>query len=134
MKSRSFLAFLLASGLVACGSIVHREAPPSAPPPWPAETAPKPAEPPPEAEAPKLPMRKKGESAFAGASLFVDHEHRVQRLAESLKKTKPEEAAALAKIASQPTAEWLGEFCGWPGESSCVTGVDIVVDGGMKVW
>src|SRR5262249_47716851 len=66
-------------------------------------------EPPPTAEVAKLPMRKKGESAFVGAKLFVDHEHRVQRLADSMKKTKPAEAAALAKIASAPTAEWLGE-------------------------
>jgi len=112
MKSRSFLAFSLAYGLVACASIVHRDPPPSAPPPAaPAETAQKPAEPPPVAEAPKLlPIRKKGESAFAGAKLFVDHEHRVQKLADTMKKTKPAEAAALAKIASQPTAEWLGEW------------------------
>jgi endoglucanase len=108
MNLRLALAFSLT--LVGCASIVHHDAsPPSAPAPTAAtETAPKVA--PAAVETPKIPMRKKGESVFAGASFYVDREQRVQKLADSMRASKPAEAAALAKIASQPAAEWLGEW------------------------
>jgi endoglucanase len=114
MKSLSVFASSLLSGLslAACASIVHHNPAPATPAPQPAVAAAAvPAAPSvPAPEVSKLPMRKKGESAFAGATLYVDHEQRVQKLADAAHKSKPEESAALAKIASQPAADWLGEW------------------------
>src|SRR4051812_27300283 len=60
--------------------------------------------------APKVAMHKKGEDIFAGAKLFVDQEHQVRKLADSMKSKDPVKAAALEQIAEQPAVEWLG---GW---------------------
>jgi endoglucanase len=97
---------------MSCASIVHREpavaaAAPQAAAPAPATT---PAAAASEPAANKTAMRKKGESAFVGMGLYVDREHRLQKLADTMRASKPAEAAALAKIASQPAADWLGEW------------------------
>jgi endoglucanase len=114
MKSTKVLAFSLAScaSLWGCASIVHHDAQPQNPPAqMAAATTPQaPSIPAPPPEAPPPPMRKKGESAFTGMTLFVDHEHRVQKLADTIHASKPAESAALAKIAAQPAADWLGEW------------------------
>ena len=47
---------------------------------------------------------------FAGAKLYVDPNSNAARQAEALKRSKPQDAALVAKIAHQPVARWEG---GW---------------------
>jgi endoglucanase len=47
---------------------------------------------------------------LAGTRLYVDPNSSAQRQAETWKRSKPEDAALIARIAGQPTAKWLG---GW---------------------
>lgn len=49
-------------------------------------------------------------NALAGMRLFTDPEAIVKREAEGLRRSRPTDAALLDRIASQPTAHWIG---GW---------------------
>jgi endoglucanase len=49
---------------------------------------------------------------FAGARLYVDPHSDAQRQAETWKRSKPDDAALVARIANQPVARWFG---GWVG-------------------
>lgn len=51
-------------------------------------------------------------SPLAGKRLYVDPNSSAQRQAETWKRSKPEDAALMARIADQPAAKWLG---GWVG-------------------
>jgi endoglucanase len=50
------------------------------------------------------------ENPLAGKRLYVDPESPARRQAESWKKSRPEDAALLRRIADQPIAKWMG---GW---------------------
>ena len=107
------LALFASVSVAGCGSAPPAKEP-APPPPAASAAAAKPAapEPPPapDPETANVPLRKKGENLFAGAKLYVDVDHRVRKMADAMKATKPAEASALDKIASQPAVEWLG---GW---------------------
>jgi endoglucanase len=49
---------------------------------------------------------------FAGRTLYVDPNSNARRQAETLRRSRPQDAALLDRIASQPVAKWLG---GWVG-------------------
>jgi endoglucanase len=49
-------------------------------------------------------------NALAGMRLFTNPEAVVKREADALRRTRPQDAALLDRIASQPTAHWIG---GW---------------------
>jgi endoglucanase len=46
---------------------------------------------------------------FAGARLYVDPDSRAQRQVEAWRESRPADAAALAKVARQPQADWFVE-------------------------
>ena len=62
-----------------------------------------------------------------GAKLFVDPEANVVLKANHLRKTEPEKAALLDKIAKQPQALWMGEW-----NSNIYRAVDHFVERAMK--
>ena len=47
---------------------------------------------------------------FAGKRLFVDPNSQAKRQAETLRRSRPQDAALLRMIAQQPTARWLGDW------------------------
>ena len=49
---------------------------------------------------------------FAGKTLYVDPNSNAHRQAETWRRSRPQDAALLERIASQPVAKWLG---GWVG-------------------
>jgi endoglucanase len=49
-------------------------------------------------------------SPFAGRRLYVDPNSNAKRQAETLRRSKPQDAVLLDRIANQPVAKWLG---GW---------------------
>ncbi|MDQ3069484.1 MAG: glycoside hydrolase family 6 protein [Acidobacteriota bacterium] len=51
-----------------------------------------------------------GENPFAGKRLYVDPNSQAKRQAEIWKRSRPADAALIARIANQPVARWLG---GW---------------------
>ena len=51
-------------------------------------------------------------SPFLGETLFVDPNSAARHVADNWRGSRPEDAAAMDKIASQPAAEWLGEWSG----------------------
>lgn len=50
---------------------------------------------------------------LAGKRLYVDPNSTAKRQAETLRRSRPQDAALLAQIADQPVARWLG---GWVGD------------------
>jgi endoglucanase len=53
-----------------------------------------------------------GKNPFDGEGLYVDPGSSAKRQADAWRSTRPEDAAALDKIAKQPQAEWFGEWSG----------------------
>lgn len=53
-----------------------------------------------------------GQSAnpIAGKRLYVDPNSNAKRQAEALRRSRPQDAELVARIADQPTARWLGEW------------------------
>jgi endoglucanase len=51
-------------------------------------------------------------SPLAGLRLYVDPDSRAAQQAESWQRSRPEDAAAITRIAEQPTAMWLGAWSG----------------------
>src|SRR3954464_11955592 len=49
---------------------------------------------------------------FAGRRLYIDPNSNAARQAETLKRSKPQDAKLVAAIAHQPVAKWIG---GWVG-------------------
>ena len=47
---------------------------------------------------------------FAGKRLYVDPNSTAQRQAETLRRSRPQDAALLQLIAKEPTARWLGDW------------------------
>src|SRR5205085_7745503 len=47
---------------------------------------------------------------FAGRRLFVDPNSTARRQAETLRRSRPQDAALLQLIAKEPTARWLGDW------------------------
>ena len=47
---------------------------------------------------------------FAGKRLYVDPNSTARRQAETLRRSRPQDAALLQMIAKQPTARWLGDW------------------------
>jgi endoglucanase len=55
---------------------------------------------------------KVGGNPFIGETLYVDPNTAARHTADNWRSSRPEDAAAMDKIASQPSAEWLGEWSG----------------------
>jgi endoglucanase len=53
-----------------------------------------------------------GANPFVGETLYVDPNTAARHTADNWRSSRPEDAAAMDKIASQPSAEWLGEWSG----------------------
>lgn len=51
-----------------------------------------------------------GQNPFAGAAFYVDHQSSAHRQAEAWRATRPEDAAAIDRIAAQPKADWFGDW------------------------
>jgi len=51
-----------------------------------------------------------GANPFVGETLYVDPNTAARRTADNWRSSRPEDAAAMDKIATQPAAEWLGEW------------------------
>ena len=51
-----------------------------------------------------------GDNPFGRARLYVDPNSKARQTAEQLKRSRPADAAALERIASQPTAKWMGDW------------------------
>jgi endoglucanase len=59
-----------------------------------------------------VPKHTPGSNPFRGNKLFIDPNMASAKQAEAWRGTRPDDAALLDKIASQPQAEWLGEWSG----------------------
>jgi endoglucanase len=55
---------------------------------------------------------KKGENPFAGACFMVEPLSNARRQAEAWRSSRPADAAAMDKIANQPSAAWFGDWNG----------------------
>jgi endoglucanase len=55
---------------------------------------------------------KQGANPFIGETLYVDPNTAARHTADNWRSSRPEDAAAMDKIAGQPAAEWLGEWSG----------------------
>jgi endoglucanase len=60
----------------------------------------------------EVPKHVPGPNPFNGHKLFVDPDMQSAKQAERWRATRPADAALMDKIASQPQAEWLGEWSG----------------------
>lgn len=47
---------------------------------------------------------------FGNSKLYVDPNSKAKQTAEQLRRTRPADAAALERIASQPTVKWMGDW------------------------
>ena len=56
--------------------------------------------------------RKKGDNPFAGACFMVEPMSNARRQAEAWRSSRPQDAAAMDKIAAQPSAAWFGDWNG----------------------
>jgi endoglucanase len=54
--------------------------------------------------------RQQSSNALAGRKLYVDPNSNAKRQAETIRRSRPQDAALLDRIANQPVARWLG---GW---------------------
>jgi endoglucanase len=54
--------------------------------------------------------RQQSSNAIAGRKLYVDPNSNARRQAETLRRSKPQDAALLDRIANQPVARWLGDW------------------------
>lgn len=61
---------------------------------------------------PEVPKHTPGHNPFLGHKLFVDPSMNAAKQAATWRATRPDDAALIDKIASQPQAEWLGEWSG----------------------
>lgn len=55
-------------------------------------------------------QRSTSTNPLGGSRLYVDPNSPARRSAEQLRRTRPADAAALERIASQPTAKWMGDW------------------------
>jgi len=60
----------------------------------------------------EVPKHQPGRNPFMGHKLFVDPSMQSVRQAQVWRAQRPDDAALLDKIATQPQAEWLGEWSG----------------------
>src|ERR1041384_2303204 len=60
----------------------------------------------------EVPKHQPGPNPFKGHKLFVDPNMASVRQAEKWRAQRPDDAALMDKIATQPQAEWLGEWSG----------------------
>jgi endoglucanase len=59
---------------------------------------------------PLLQQRATTQNPFAGYQLYVDPNSNARRQAETLRRSRPQDAALLDQIARQPVARWLGDW------------------------
>jgi len=85
---RLLVSLSLGLAVIACG---HSSAPPT---------------------IPQVPKHAPGPNPFVGHKLFVDPDMHSAQQARAWRATRPDDAALMDKIASQPQAEWLGEWSG----------------------
>jgi endoglucanase len=71
---------------------------------------------------------------LAGKRLYVDPNSPAQRQAETWKRSKPEDAALVARIADQPVAKWLGSWVGDIGREVSQTVATISGAGALPVF
>jgi endoglucanase len=55
-------------------------------------------------------MQGQGANPISGKRLYVDPNSNAKRQAEAMRRSRPQDAELVARIASQPTARWLGEW------------------------
>lgn len=72
-----------------------------------------------------------GRNPLAGKRLYVDPNSTARRQAETLRRSRPQDAALVQQIANQPTAKWLGDWVGDIGREvnaavSTITGAGAV--------
>lgn len=72
-----------------------------------------------------------GGNPLAGKRLYVDPNSTARRQAETLRRSRPQDAALVQQIANQPTARWLGDWVGDIGREvnaavSTITGAGAV--------
>ena len=60
----------------------------------------------------EVPKHQPGPNPFRGNKLFVDPNMHSVKQADAWRAHRPEDAALMDKIATQPQAEWLGEWSG----------------------
>jgi len=60
----------------------------------------------------EVPKHQPGPNPFVGNKLFVDPNMHSVKQADAWRAQRPEDAALMDKIATQPQAEWLGEWSG----------------------
>lgn len=60
----------------------------------------------------EVPKHQPGPNPFIGNKLFVDPDMHSVKQADAWRAQRPEDAALMDKIATQPQAEWLGEWSG----------------------
>lgn len=70
----------------------------------------------------------------AGASLFVDPQSRARKQVEAWRTSRPEDAAQMEKIASQPQAIWLGEWISDPYRFTDESSRRITAAGAVPVY
>ena len=58
-------------------------------------------------------LQQNGSNPLAGKRLYVDPNSTAKREAETLRRSRPQDAVLLSRIADQPVARWLG---GWVGD------------------
>ncbi len=62
--------------------------------------------------AAKVPARAKGKNPFAGLRFYINDYSPAAMAAQSIRTSRANDAKLLEKIASQPTAQWVGEWSG----------------------
>src|SRR3954454_6943790 len=71
---------------------------------------------------------------FAGRRLYVDPNSNAARQAETLKRSKPQDAALVAQIAHQPVARWMGGWVGNIGREVSSAVATITGSGALPVF
>src|SRR4051812_35135845 len=59
-------------------------------------------------KTPKVPAR--GGNPFAGAAFYVDNKPSPRHQADTWRAPRPDNAAAIERIANQPKADWIGDW------------------------
>lgn len=59
---------------------------------------------------PVISRAQSGDNPFGRSRLYVDPNSKARQTAEQLRRSRPADAAALERIASQPTVKWMGDW------------------------
>ena len=75
-----------------------------------------------------------GRNPLAGRRLYVDPNSTARRQAETLRRSRPQDAALIDQIARQPTARWVGEWVGDVGREVNSAVTTITGSGALPVF